>query len=190
MSERSVMELLSSPIKWLNAMTLRSAARAIGPSEAQELDGHVCAELEAQLSRFPVWHRVGFRLGLLFLELGAPLGAWGLTPFSLLSRERAGRRFERLMHSALPPVRLFSHSLKMLVCLSVYGHPEVEARFGAPRRAWRESRVALRDALVSISDPQRAPSPARLSDQVKLAEADYLSFDAHQRIQGGSDEPK
>ena len=128
------------PLSALNALTLSAAARAIGPSERLAppgLDEHVLREIEAQLAAFPRWHRLGFRAGLLFLELGAPLGAWGVLPFSTLSRARAGARFERMMHSSLPPVRLFCHSLKMLVCLSAYGHPEVEERFGFPRRAWR-----------------------------------------------------
>ena len=59
------------PLSALNAVTLRAAARAIGPSERLAppgLDEHVLREIEAQLAAFPRWHRLGFRVGLMFLE--------------------------------------------------------------------------------------------------------------------------
>jgi len=175
-----------APITALNRVTLRSAAIAIGPSDElapPKLEEHVARELELQILAFPLWHRVGFRIGLVFLELGAALGAWGVLPFSWLSRAQAGARFEAMMHSALPPVRLFCHSLKMLVCLSAYGHPEVEERLGFPRRRWRESRVALHDKLVTISDARgRAPVPARSADVRWISEQAYLSDDASERV--------
>lgn len=181
---KSPLRWLSAPLVTFNAVTLKAAARAIGPSGPPEgLDEHVLEELEAQLRAFPFWHRLGFRVGLVFLELGAPLGAWGLRPFSLLSRSKAGERFEAMMHSHAPGVRLFCHSLKVLVCLSVYGHPEVEARFGAPRRAWRASRVALHDALVMISEPKGYPAPPERSAHPQwLSEEAYLDEDAHLKL--------
>ena len=87
------------------------------------------------------------------------------------------------MHSHAPGVRLFCHSLKVLVCLSVYGHHEVEARFGAPRRAWRASRVALHDALVAISEPRGYPAtPERSANPQWLSEEAYLDEDAHLKL--------
>lgn len=189
MSER---EWLLRPLCALNAMTLRSAARAIGPSDKLApvgLDEHVVRELELQLGAFPRWHRLGFRVGLVFLELGAALGGWGVLPFSALSRARAGARLELMMHSALPPVRLFCHSLKMLICLSAYGHPEVEARLGFPRRRWREGRVKLHDQLVAISEARGWPAtPARSADQSVIEEADYLQEDAAERVKQSESE--
>ena len=175
-----------APIVALNRVTLRTAALAIGPSDAlapAQLEEHVVRELELQLLAFPLWHRVGFRLGLVFLELGAVLGAWGVLPFSCLGRAQAGARFERMMHSTISPVRLFCHSLKMLICLSAYGHPEVEERLGFPRRRWRESRVALHDKLVTISDARgRAPVPAHSADVRWISESEYLYEDASERV--------
>ena len=175
------------PLLMFQRRTLRAAARAIGPRPPLAplgLDEHVCADIERQLKAFPTWYRVGFRLGLMFLELGGPLGGWGLLPFSLLSRERAGERVMALLHSRLAPVRLFAQGLKVLVCLSAYGHEEVEASLGAPRRAWRRDRAELRDALISLSEPRRAQEaqgealspPEPLADPAWLEEGRYLSF--------------
>lgn len=183
----SELKIRINPIYLLNRMTIKAAARAIGPQEKENilhLDDYVFKELEAQLAAFPHWHRIGFRLGLLFLEFGAILGAWGVRPFSLLNRIQAGLRFQNMLHSRFPPIRLFCHSLKMLVCLSAYGHPEIEAQFGFPRREWRQNRVLLHDHLVQISEAQGYPSvPLRSADPQSLSEQDYLKDDAHDRIQ-------
>ena len=177
---------------FFTARTLRAAAKAISPSEPKipQLDQYVIEQIEQQLKVFSFWHRFGFLLGLTFLEWGGPIGAWGVLPFSLLSREKATQRLEAMMHSRLSGVRLFAHGLKVLVCLSVYGHAEVEAHFGFNRRHWRKNRLAFRDALVSYSDQRPTPpTPTSLAESQWISTEEYLAWDALDQLKSSPFEP-
>ena len=171
-------------LRGLNARTLRFATRAIAPIEPhiEHLDTIVLQSIELQLRCFPFWHRFGFLCGLHFLELGGPLGGWGVTPFSLLSRARAQRRFQSLMASRFAPVRLFCHGLKVLVCLSVYGHSDVESHYGFPRRAWRKNRARFRETLLAQSRPSTPKTPTALLETEWIEESSYLSWEATQAL--------
>jgi hypothetical protein len=135
----------------LNRRTLLSVSRAIGPVEIgiEALDDFVVKQIESQIRCFPRLHRVGFCVGLVFIELGGWIGGWGIVPFSWLKRDRATRRLYRLLHSRFTPVRLLANGLRVLVCLSAYGHSEVEQWYGFERRAWRDQRLKTRDALLA-----------------------------------------
>ena len=170
----------------LSARTLRAAVRAVGPSAPLAPTGveeHALADIERQLRRFPLWHRLGLIAGLAFLEWGGPLGAWGLTPFSLLRPARAAERYEALMHSSFPPARLLTHSLKALICLSVYGHARVEEGLGFERRRWRRQRLATRELLAAEAARRpRPPTPAQLTPLEILSGAAYISWEAHELL--------
>ena len=171
-------------LRGLNARTLRFATRAIAPVEPriEHLDTIVLQSIELQLRCFPFWHRFGFLCGLHFLELGGPLGGWGVAPFSLLSRARAQRRFQRLMTSRFVPVRLFCHGLKVLVCLSVYGHSDVESYYGFPRRAWRKNRARFRETLLAQARASTPKTPTALLETEWIEESSYLSWEATQAL--------
>ena len=174
----------------LSARTLRATVRAVGPRPPLApagIEEHALADIERQLRRFPLWHRVGIIAGLAFIEWGGPLGAWGLVPFSLLSAEGAAARYEALMHSAFPPARLLTHSLKALICLSVYGHARVEEGLGFERRRWRRQRLATREALTAHISARaltgaEPPTPAALTPADLISGAAYLAWEAHERI--------
>ena len=140
------------------------------------------------MRQFPRLHRFGFCLGLYFIELGAFVGGWGLVPFSLLKRKRATKRLYRMLHSRLTPVRLLVNGLRVLVCLSAYGHTEVERWFGFERRAWRKQRVATRQALIAHSkdsqmlDSSNSPVPNPLFNLKDQKRVDLLSWESHQAL--------
>ena len=173
----------------VNRLTLMSISRAIAPIEigVGALDVHVLEQIETQVRQFPRLHRFGFCLGLYFIEFGACLGGWGLLPFSLLKRKRATKRLYRLLHSRITPVRLLVNGLRVLVCLSAYGHTEVERWFGFERRAWRTQRIATRQALLKQlhhSQVQDSLAPVleplfNLQDQKNI---NLLSWESHQTI--------
>jgi hypothetical protein len=174
----------------LSARTLRAAVRAVGPRPPLApigIEEHALADIERQMRRFPLWHRLGIVAGLAFIEWGGPIGGWGLSPFSLLSPSAAAARYEALMHSAFPPARLLTHSLKALICLSVYGHARVEEGLGFERRRWRRQRLATREALTAhlsaraLTAPE-PPPPAALTPADLISGAAYLAWDAHERL--------
>ena len=140
----------------LSRRTLRSVVRAIGPIEIgiEGLDESVVDQLEVQLRRFPRIHRLGFVLGLSFLEWGGPLGVWGLKPFSMLSRDQATGRLYLLLKSRFKPVSHLVNGLRILVCLSVYGRTDVEQWFGFERRRWRDQRIQLRARLLDVNNEE------------------------------------
>ena len=173
----------------VNRLTLLSISRAIAPIEigVEALDIHVLEQIEAQVRQFPRLHRLGFCLGLYFIEFGAFLGGWGLLPFSMLKRKRATKRLYRLLHSRITPVRLLVNGLRVLVCLSAYGHTEVERWFGFERRAWRKQRIATRQALLKqLHHPQAAdslaPVPEPLFNLQDQKHVNLLSWESHQAI--------
>ena len=174
----------------LNRITLMSISRAIAPIEIgiEALDTYVLEQIEAQVRQFPRFHRLGFCLGLYFIELGAFVGGWGLVPFSLLSRKRATKRLYRMLHSRITPVRLLINGLRVLVCLSAYGHTEVERWFGFERRAWRKQRIATRKALIARSDNSQTldsltpPIPNPLFNLKDQRSVDLLSWESHQAL--------
>ena len=63
--------------------------------------------------------------------------------------------------------------------MTVFSRPEVEEKFGARRREWRDNRRAFRDALVQI-DAQREdpPVPNALGSHSLSSATNYLD-DAH-----------
>ena len=186
----------------LSRRTLLSMSRAIAPIEigVKHLDEEVVHHIEHQLRRFPVLHRVGFIMGLFFVEWAAPLGGWGVTPLSLLSRERATRRLYKLLHSRFTPVRLFVNGARVLICLAAYGDPRVEAYFGFHRRAWRSQRIKTRRALLNrdgIADGSEdrvvdythiPPTPETLYSPSDQERVPLLSWDAHERVRHDRDD--
>ena len=181
--------------------TLRSVVRAIGPVEIgiENFEESVIDQLEAQLRRFPSLHRFGLVLGLAFVEWCAPLGAWGILPFSLLSRDQATKRLYLLLESRFKPVSHLVNGLRVLVCLSAYGRTDVEQWFGFERRRWRAQRIRTRARLLSV-DPislqvdryaydhtlseisHFPPSPEALYLSADEAKASLLSWEAHQKV--------
>ena len=169
----------------LNRRTLLAVSRAIGPIEVgvEALDIYVLEQIESQVRQFPRLHRLGFCLGLYFIELGGFIGGWGLLPFSLLKRDRATKRLYRLLHSRLTPIRLLANGLRVLVCLSAYGHTEVERWFGFERRAWRKQRIATRQVLMDRISPQKiAPVPEPLYTLNDQKQHELLSWESHQEL--------
>ena len=186
----------------LSRRTLRSVVRAIGPLEIgiEDLEENVIDQLEAQLRRFPRLHRFGFLIGLTFLEWGAPLGLWGLRPFSLLSREAATQRLYRLLKSRFKPISHLVNGLRVLVCLSAYGRTDVEQWFGFERRRWRTQRVQTRAQLLRVSPEtiehdhyarqqvfngasNLPPTPEALYLSADQIHAPLLSWEAHHRVE-------
>lgn len=189
---------------WLNRRTLLSISHAIAPSEIgiDTLDDHVVKQIESQVRCFPTFHRLGFCLGLVFIEWGGWLGGWGLIPFSWLPRERATRRLYRLLHSRFTPARLLANGLRVLVCLSAYGHSEVEQWFGFERRAWRDQRIKTRNRLLkteqyspdsdwkTLTDHNELPPiPHPLYTSSDDAKSTLLSWEAHQPEHSSSTSP-
>ena len=157
----------------LSRRTLLSMSRAIAPVELdiKNLDEDIVNHIEHQLRRFPSAHRFGFLLGLHFVEWAAPLGGWGVIPLSFLSREQATRRLYKLLQSNFTPVRLFLNGARALICLSAYGHAQVEEYFGVDRRQWRSQRVKTRRALLArdgIQDDRSGVSDYRVIDYSEL----------------------
>ena len=161
-------------LTWLTRKTLESIVCVIAPNDKNlsQLAGDITDQLEIQLRAFTPYHRWGIVFGLLFIEVGGIIGAWGFLPFSILSRKAAIYRFEKLSHSRLPPVRLLCHALKVLICLAVYSHPTIERQFASPRRQWIKNRRAFRKELLDIHNNPPLPK-ARNSD--KHAQT-YLRF--------------
>jgi hypothetical protein len=169
----------------LNRRTLLAISRAIAPIEVgvEALDVYILEQIEAQMRQFPRLHRLGFCLGLYFIELGGFIGGWGLLPFSLLKRDRATNRLYRLLHSRLTPIRLLVNGLRVLVCLSAYGHTEVERWFGFERRAWRKQRIATRQVLMDrVGVQEIAPVPEPLYTLNDQKQRELLSWESHQEL--------
>ena len=161
-------------LTWLTRKTLESIVCVIAPYDKNlsQFAGDITDQLEIQLRAFTPYHRWGIVIGLLFIEVGGIIGAWGLLPFSTLSRKAAIHRFEKLSRSRIPPVRLLCHALKVLICLAVYSHPKIERQFASPRRQWIQNRRLFRNELLTINSTPPLPE-ARTSD--KQAQT-YLRF--------------
>ena len=180
----------------LSRRTLLSMSRAIAPIEigVKHLDEEIVNHIECQLRRFPSAHRLGFLMGLQFIEWAAPLGGWGLVPLSFLSRERATQRLYKLLHSHFTPVRLFMNGARVLICLSAYGNAQVEEHFGFKRRQWRSQRIKTRQALLArdqlldsthqriVDYSEIPPVPETLYSPRDNDVVPLISWDAHERI--------
>jgi hypothetical protein len=167
--------------------TVLACIQAIGPRDLniKGLDHHVLQTLEHQLKCFPFWHRVGFLLGLSFLEWGMILGGWGFIPLRFLSPDQAQNRIMILSKSTLHPLRFFIHGLKVLICLAAYTHPKVEEHFGFERRRWRANRIQFHDQLEWSTYPQNhvhlpsyPPTPTALASKEVIDPDQYLAWDA------------
>ena len=184
----------------LTRRTMLSLSRAIGPMEigVEGLDEHVVNHIETQLRSFPWLHRWGLLIGITFIEWGGPLGAWGLVPFSLLSRKQATNRLYLLMKSRFTPARLLVNGLRVLISLSAYSHGGVEQWFGFDRRRWRHQRVKTRASLLArdqlTSDQYGTlgvqthlpPTPDALYTHRDENQITLLSWHAHEEINHAS----
>ncbi len=172
--------------------TLSAVVRAIAPIEigVQGLDVYVVNQIESQVRCFPRLHRLGFLIGLSFLEWGPWAGGWGFLPFSLLKRDKATQRLYKLLESRFTPVSLLVNGLRVLVCLSAYGHSEVEQWFGFERRRWRAQRIKTRQRLISsmggeISGEHHThipPTPEALYQSSDQRRAPLLTWESHETV--------
>lgn len=192
---------------WHSRRTLLSITRAIAPVEigVEALDQHVVSHIEQQIRCFPSLHRFGFILGLTFIEWGGIIGLWGLVPFSFLSREQATKRLYQLLHSRFTPARHLSNGIRVLVCLSAYGHAEVEQWFGFERRQWRKQRIQTRKLLLrkhtlesnvdhpeltwaeQVKQDKLPPTPEALYTHQDEENYPLLSWDIHEDLEGQID---
>ena len=169
---------------WSPLVAVSHAMGPRWPGMPSDLAEESAKRLAVQLSLFPPLQRFGFQLGLLFLEWGAPLGAWGVRPLSQLSPEAAERRLQRMLHSRFPPVRLLLTGCKILISLHSYSDPRVEAALGFRRTEWRRTRLELRNELLKASTSESPPLPNALTDVLPEAppEEHYLDWDAAQLV--------
>ena len=168
---------------YFSRRTLLTVIRGIAPMELgiKHLEHYVLTHIEQQIRYFPFWHRVGLVIGLQFLEWGAILGGWGLIPLSWISTTDVSHRLHHMAHSKWPPIRLLIQGLKVLICLSAYGHPHVEKALGFTRRTWREKRILVQKNLLqqtlsqvsSVKESQQDPSQQDPSQQVAVLQLDY-----------------
>jgi hypothetical protein len=176
---------------YFSRRTLRAVIHGIAPMDlgVKHLDFYVLTQIEQQIRYFPFWHRFGFILGLQFLEWGALLGGWGFMPLSLLTRQQVTLRLEGMIHSRWPPIRLLIQGLKILICLSAYGHKQVELKIGFNRRSWRDQRIRVQHTLLSHSQNRMQdsktdsthtgwPTPTALVESHILSEDHYLHDEA------------
>lgn len=169
----------------------REIARAIvdamvprWPEFPHDLTEPVLASLEAMVQAYPPALQAGFTAALFGLEFLSPIMGGGLRPLSRCDRQTAHARLEKLADHKLPQVRQGVLLFKILISMSAYSRPEVEAFLGYRRREWRDARRKFRDSLVA-GDPLDLPAtPAALGAFV--SPEDYLAFSPSTLEKGAS----
>lgn len=143
-----------------------------------DLTDDVLDQVEDFTRNYPPVIRLGVVAMLYGLEFSGPLVLDGLKPTSMLDREAAIARLEKVADHRIPQVRMMVMLPKIMVSFSAYSRPEVETFLGAPRRAWRANRKAFRDRLVQI-DARRGADPATPEPLVDagVRPEDYLRFE-------------
>lgn len=144
------------------------------PEFPHDLTEPVLASLEAMIQAYPPALQAGFTAALFGLEYLSPAAGGGLRPLSRCDRATRLARLEALADHRLPQVRQGVLLFKILISMSAYSRPEVEAFLGYRRREWRDARRKFRDALVAEDPAQLPATPAALGAVV--SPADYLAF--------------
>jgi hypothetical protein len=103
--------------------------------------------------------RVGFPLGLLLIEFGAPLFGFGLTRFRSMKRARAISYLERIGRGA-EPFRMLFDGLRVLVLLSFYQQPEIMAALDVSWAPRAEELIARRAKLMNMEPALANPRNA------------------------------
>lgn len=156
------------------ARTIVDAMVPRWPEFPHDLTEPVLASLEDMVRAYPPGLQAGFTAALLGLEFLSPLMGGGLRPLSRCDRKTVRARLEALADHRLPQVRQGVLLFKILISMSAYSRPEVEAFLGYRRREWRDARIRFRMALLA-NDPVDLPAtPAALGSVV--SPADYLKF--------------
>lgn len=144
------------------------------PEFDHDLVEPVLARVEEMARAYPVGLQAGMMAALYALEFLSPLAGGGLAPLSRCDRATVTQRLERMADHRLPQVRQGVLLFKILISMSAYSQPEVEAFLGYRRREWRDARKAFRERLLQ-ADPATLPAtPAALGSVI--SPADYLAF--------------
>lgn len=150
------------------------------PDFERELTEEVLDSIEMLARNFPTFNQVGVLAMFYLLEFGSgPLTLDGIRPLSMIARERAVERLERMGDHPIPILRQPSVLLSTLIGFAAYSRPDVEAFIGLRRRAWRKDRRKLRDLLVQIDAGRTAPAtPEPLGGDPLVTPETYLLFDS------------
>ena len=141
--------------------------------------------VEALIGRYPATTRFGIATAIQVVQWGGPLFLVGVMPFTALSRDARTERVRKLLKHKLWFFRMAVKYLRIVICLTVFSRPEVEERFGARRRDWRENRRTFRDALIQLDEQRSAPPvPNPLGSEPLCSEEDYLDPDRFGQIDG------
>lgn len=144
------------------------------PEFPHDLTEPVLDSLESMVQAYPPGIQAGFSAALFALEYLSPAMGGGLRPLSRCDRATALARLEKLADHKVPQVRQGVLLFKILISMSAYSRPEVEAFLGYRRREWRDARRKFRDSLVAADPTQLPATPAALGSV--FSPADYLAF--------------
>lgn len=144
------------------------------PEFDHDLVDPVLDSVEEMVRAYPPALQAGLIAALYALEVLSPLAGGGLKPLSRCDRATVTHRLEAFADHRLPQVRQGVLLFKILISMSAYSRPEVEAFLGYRRREWRDARKRFRASLLQ-QDPGVLPAtPAPLG--AVISPADYLAF--------------